>query len=341
MGYLIITPRNLEDAAVKELSSKGFKVAKSSYRKLTVEYKGDPKALLELRAPDDVLVFLTYFRDEYHYIGQLGNICDRIKEININEAIMCVKKIRELPEKMTFSVTASIIGKRKFTQDYLKDRIGKVLERDSMSYIKGGKPDLDFFLMIENEKVFLGLRLSKEPLHKRKYKRYTLPASLKANIAFSMLMIAEVKGNETVLDPVCGVGTIPIEAAFIGAKAIGFDKDEEAVKLAKKNAKKSGKEVNFEIKDATKTGLESESVDKIVANLPFGKQIEVKEREEFFNNLLKELFRILKRNGIAVLLTTNPKLIEAIARKTGFKVIETREISLFGLAPQIIKLKKI
>ncbi len=341
MQYIAITPRNLEDTALRELTAKGFKVVKKHYRKLIIDFNDSPKELLELRAPDDILIYLTDFRDEYHYKGQLGYICDRIREVDLTKPIEIVKSIRELPEKMTFSVTTSVIGERKFTQDYLKQRIADALKKDNLLFKKEGKPDLDFSLIIENDKVFFGLRLAKEPLHKRKYKKYTLPASLKANVAFSMLLIADVKKNETVLDPVCGVGTIPIEATFLGAKAIGFDRDPEAIKLAKKNLKKSGKEVVFEVRDATRTGLKTNSIEKVVANLPFGKQIAMGAHKQFFDKFLKEMNRILEKNGLAVLLTTHPKIIEPLVKNNGFKLIEAREISLFGLTPSILVLKKI
>lgn len=341
MRFIVITPRNLEDVASRELYRKNIKAGKEHYRKIIVDYDGEPSKLAELKAPDDVLIYLGEFRDTGHFTGNLIDLCKNLKKFDLKRAIEVCKKVREIPEKASFAITISTIGERNFTQEYLKKKVGETLSNNNLIFKEEGKPDLDFSLIIENEKVFFGLRLFKEPLHKRAFKKFTLPASLKSNLAFAMLDLADVSQEDVVLDPMCGIGTIPIEAAFIGAKAIGFDINEESIKLAKKNAKKAGKEINFEVKDATKTGLDKESIDKIVSNLPFGKQVSIDSNKELFRKFLKEIARILKKGGKAAFLTTHVKLIKALAKEANLKLIASREISLFGLEPVILIFRKV
>lgn len=336
MQYLILAPRNLEDVAAGELRRKNINVAKSQYRKIIIDYDKDPNTLNSLKAPDDVLVFLGNFKDTGHYSGLLDDLCKNLKKLNIEKAIETVKKIRSIPEDAKFSVTVSTVGERHFTQDYLKNKIGKTLTRKNLTYRKEGIPDLDFFLLIENADVFFGLRLFKDPLHKRAFKKYSMPASLKSNIAYAMLELIDVNSEDIFLDPMCGVGSITIEAAFMGAKAIGYDIKKDAIKLSLKNAKKAEKEITFEVRDATKTGLKEGSVDKIATNLPFGRQIVVDSNTKLFKNILIELKRIIKKSGKIALLSIHSELLKKLAKNIDLKLIHEREISLYGLSPKIL-----
>jgi len=341
MIYLVITPRNLEDISIKELNNKKIKIVRKLYRKILINFNDNPNDLSQLRSPDDVLIFLKEFKDRQHYIGNLQNIYTEIKKVDMSNALITCNKLRELNKDLTFSVTVSIIGKRKFTQDFLKRIIVKALKNKNLIFKNKGKPDLDFSIIIENETVFFGLRLFKEPLHKRDYKKHSLPASLKSNIAYSMLELANVTKKEIVLDPMCGIGTIPIEAAFMGAKPIGFDINSKSIHLAKKNAKKANKEIKFEQRNALNTKLFPNSIDKIVSNLPFGKQTSLVSKETFFKRFLKEASRILKKHGVCVFLTAHSRLISSLVRKINdLKIIHERNISLFGLNPKIIIIKK-
>ena len=154
MHYLIITPRNLEDISQKELEDKKIKIIRKYYRKLLVEYQGNPIDLYQLRAPDDVLIFLNSFSDTLHFDGKLDNLYKEIKKVNLSQAINLCKKVRLLSKNPTFSVTAPIAGKRKFSQDYLKQIIAKAIKNNNLQFKKEGKHDLDFSLIIDNKNVF-------------------------------------------------------------------------------------------------------------------------------------------------------------------------------------------
>ena len=341
MEYLLIVPRNLEDIAMRELKERYIKVISRQYRKILIEYNGKPTDLKELRAPDDVLVFLKEFKDIGHYTGKISLMYDQINSIDLTKAIAVCRQVRELPKEPTFAVTASIIGNRKMTQEYLKKAVAKALSTKGLIFKKEGKPDIDFNIMIEEDNINCGIRLFKDPLHKREYKKYSLPATLKPNIAYAMLSLAETTRKDKVLDPFCGVGTIPLEAASIGETARGIDINPEAIKKAQKNAKRANKPALFKKGDATETRLERESIDKIVTNMPFGKQSKLEQKRIFFNRLLREMSRILKPHGKAVLLTTSYQQIrESVKETREFSIAQVRSISLYGLTPTILILKK-
>jgi putative N6-adenine-specific DNA methylase len=53
-------------------------------------------------------------------------------------------------------------------------------------------------------------------LHKRGYRKLVSGAPLKETLAAAMIMISRWNPDRVLIDPFCGSGTIPIEAALIG-----------------------------------------------------------------------------------------------------------------------------
>ena len=70
--------------------------------------------------------------------------------------------------------------------------------------------------LIKNE-VSIGLDTSGESLHKRGYRKLSGKAPLTETLAAAMIMLSPWKADRILVDPFCGSGTIPIEAAMIGA----------------------------------------------------------------------------------------------------------------------------
>jgi len=58
------------------------------------------------------------------------------------------------------------------------------------------------------------------------------------------------------------------------------------------------------------------SVDKLVCNLPFGKRIGSRlENQRLYSSFFKEMLRILKPGGTAVLLTSEKELISQLVKR--------------------------
>ena len=85
--------------------------------------------------------------------------------------------------------------------------------------VKPDYPDVQVSTRLYRNEVTLSLDISGESLHRRSYRTAPGPATLKENVAAGILYrahwpkIAEQGG--TLLDPMCGTGTLPIEAALI------------------------------------------------------------------------------------------------------------------------------
>ena len=81
--------------------------------------------------------------------------------------------------------------------------------------VKLSDPDLYLNVHIANETVTLSLDSSGESLHKRGYRVANTEAPINEALAAGMLLMAGWKGETDFYDPMCGSGTLLIEAALI------------------------------------------------------------------------------------------------------------------------------
>jgi len=83
------------------------------------------------------------------------------------------------------------------------------------------QPDLRINVYLKNNQAIVSIDLSGESLHKRGYRVETTPAPLKEHLASAILLTAEwprlAKQGWGLIDPMCGSGTILIEAAMMAA----------------------------------------------------------------------------------------------------------------------------
>ena len=70
---------------------------------------------------------------------------------------------------------------------------------------------------IVKDQVLVGLDTTGVPLHKRGYRALTSRAPLSETLAAALLMLTPWKENRILVDPFCGSGTFPIEAALMAA----------------------------------------------------------------------------------------------------------------------------
>lgn len=81
------------------------------------------------------------------------------------------------------------------------------------------RPDLRVHVRLDRDRVQLSFDLAGQSLHRRGYRSETGPAPLKENLAAAILLRAGwpavAAAGGALIDPMCGTGTLPIEAAWI------------------------------------------------------------------------------------------------------------------------------
>ncbi|MBS0011029.1 MAG: class I SAM-dependent RNA methyltransferase [Bacteroidales bacterium] len=80
------------------------------------------------------------------------------------------------------------------------------------------EPDLVFNCHINEKQVSISLDSSLIPLFKRSYRRYGSAAPLNEVLAAGIIMMSGWNMTSPLLDPMCGSGTIPIEAALMARR---------------------------------------------------------------------------------------------------------------------------
>ena len=93
--------------------------------------------------------------------------------------------------------------------DYFRDKTG---ERPS---VRINNPDVLLNIHIAEDRCTLSLDSSGESLHRRGYRQDAVEAPLTEVVAAGRILMTGWKGECDLIDPMCGSGTIPIEAALI------------------------------------------------------------------------------------------------------------------------------
>ncbi|WP_422092213.1 THUMP domain-containing class I SAM-dependent RNA methyltransferase [Tenacibaculum ovolyticum] len=205
-----ITMAGLEGVLVDELRKLGAQDVKEGIRNVT--FKGDTgfmyKANIALRTAIRILKPI-----------KKSKIFD---EEDLYEAIQRVKWDRYIDVDGTFAIGA-VVNSKNFTTNshYIslksKDAIAdyfmhKYKKRPNVDL---KYPDVKIHIHIHNEWLTISLDSSGDSLHKRGYRSATNIAPINEVLAAGLVLLSGYKGEENFIDPMCGSGTILIEAAMI------------------------------------------------------------------------------------------------------------------------------
>ena len=72
-------------------------------------------------------------------------------------------------------------------------------------------------VFLNKDRVMIGLDTTGESLHKRGYRKLVSKAPVAENLAAGLIMLTPWNKDRILVDPFCGCGTIPIEAAMMAA----------------------------------------------------------------------------------------------------------------------------
>jgi putative N6-adenine-specific DNA methylase len=126
-----------------------------------------------------------------------------------------------LDETRTFAVEAvgrtEALGHTHFTALRVKDAVADALRerRGSRPDVNAGDPDVRIVAHLAGDRASLALDLAGEPLFKRGWRLAQTEATLKETLAAAVLRACGYDGTRPLIDPMCGSGTLAIEAALI------------------------------------------------------------------------------------------------------------------------------
>jgi len=209
MEIIAKTLYGLEDILAKELIELGADDVQIGNRVVT--FSGDKellyKANFHCRTALRILIPIVEFNAK-----NPDEVYEKIKEIDWTNYI---------PEKKTFAIDAVVhsetFNHSKFVAYRAKDAIvdwfgERELQRPS---VRINNPDIQLHLHISHTDCTLSLDSSGESLHKRGYRLEETEATLNEVLAAGMILKTGWNGESNFVDPMCGSGTLLIEAVLI------------------------------------------------------------------------------------------------------------------------------
>nr|XP_028580804.1 THUMP domain-containing protein 2 isoform X2 [Podarcis muralis] len=164
-------------------------------------------------------------------------------------------------------------------------------------------PDIEIFVHLNDIYSVIGIPVFRLPLASRSYIK---TAGLRSTVAWAMASLAEIKAGAFVLDPTCGLGTILLEAAteWPNVHYLGTDISDSQLEGAYTNIKAAGLVDKIGLLKASVTALpfQSESIDVVLADIPFGKKFKITKDMTLLPDVFQEIERVLCGGGIVVLL---------------------------------------
>ena len=297
----------LEPVLAKELAQLGANDVQIGRR--MVSFKGDKELLyranFQLHTAIRILKPIKHFR-----ALSADDVYEGVKDIDWSEFIALDK---------TFSVDSVVFSEEfrhsKFVAYKVKDAIvDQFRERTGKRpNISITNPDIRLHIHIAEDQCTLCLDSSGESLHRRGYRQESVEAPLNEVLAAGMIMMTGWQGETDFIDPMCGSGTLLIEAALIARNMApglfrkefafekwpdfdadlfdkiynddsqerefnhhiyGYDVDIKAVNTARLNAKAAGLTSDITVTEQDfKNFTKPQNKSIIVTNPPYGERI--------------------------------------------------------------------
>jgi 23S rRNA G2445 N2-methylase RlmL len=194
--------------------------------------------------------------------------------------------------------------------------------------------DIEIWVNLIGSEFICGLRLSDASMRHGEYKTAHVPASLRPSVAAAMVRLSQPEKEDVFLDPMCGAGTILIERGLAEwhALLLGGDIDNEALRAAAENIGPRHKPRQLFKWDACRLPLCPHSIDRIVCNPPFGgKSHSRRSLPALYKGFFKEVGRVLKPGGLAVILTSKRGLTKSVLKEIpALQIIRNQSLRILG-----------
>ena len=232
----------------------------------------------------------------------------------------------------TFKVTTDRYGKQqKIDSKDFSQKFGGLVNDESGWRAKMKDQDCLLQAYIGEKDFHLGFSLTNHsgPLFYRNICFFGRTPT-KATICAALLRLAEPKPGDILLDPMCGVGCIPIEAAtsYELSTVFGSDNFDKCLESFSGNlnsfdrAKLPLKRIQVGLFDAVNLPYRDNTIDVIVTDMPFGKRVGKKFiNRTLYKDCLLELARISRYGARLVVLTTDRTAMQnSLGSKIGRKL---------------------
>ncbi|MCR5153845.1 MAG: class I SAM-dependent RNA methyltransferase [Lachnospiraceae bacterium] len=200
----------LESVLKNEITDLGYEIVKVEDGKVT--WKGDATAFaranVNLRTTERVLLKVGEFHAETFEELFVGTKNLPWEEFLPADAKFWVTKANSVKSKLFSPSDIQSIMK--------KAMVERMKEHYHISWFNEDGASYPVRVAILKDEVSVGIDISGDSLHKRGYRKLSSKAPITETLAAALIMLTPWNKDRILVDPFCGSGTIPIEAAMIG-----------------------------------------------------------------------------------------------------------------------------
>ena len=211
--YRLMAPCHfgLEAVLKKEIIDLGYDILQVEDGRVTFE--GDAEAICRAN---------IFLRTAERVLIQVG----RFKAVTYDELFEGIKALEWeefIPKDGKFWVTkASSIKSKLFSPSDIQRIVKKAMverlkSEYSVSWFEEDGADYPVRVFLMKDEVIVGLDTTGDSLHKRGYRKLASKAPISETLAAALIMLTPWKKDRILVDPFCGSGTFPIEAAMMAA----------------------------------------------------------------------------------------------------------------------------
>ncbi len=290
-----------------------------------------------LRTADNLYMLIHRFRVGPHK-KHLADIQYEISRLDLSFAVK-----KRYGGMVRFKVNASRMGHHTYSRFDAAEAAAKGIARRDSRFREdvAGAHQVEFRLDIYHEDSIFAVRLTDASYRYRSNRRRFTTAALRPTVAHALVWASSPQEEDRFIDPCCGSGTILSERlAYPYSQIYGGDLSAEAVEATIEN---TGFHERLEIKhwDARNLPIDAAAVDKVITNLPFGRKISAGENiPKLYDDLLREMKRIVKNDGVILCLTDAGDAVQDAVEKLHLSCSPLATLCLKGVYPTLYRLNK-
>jgi tRNA (guanine6-N2)-methyltransferase len=258
---------------------------------------------------------------------------------NFTRLLKNIDKVIEPKTYRTLAINAA--GSQSSVMQRIKQEIAQSLNLEIL-------PDTgDLYLRIRRTKHNwqVLIRTTPRPLATRDWRMYDMPGALNGPLAHAMTLLSDVKSDDTVVNLMCGSGTLLIELLMqernLEYTPIGIDYSADVLAGARENIQQANVIADFVCGNIINAPFRSNFADVVIADLPFGQLVGSHDANTLlYPQVMQSAYRILKTNGKFVFITHEVKLAQKSIQDRLWSNVEEIIVSQRGLHPRIFILRK-
>lgn len=251
----------VEAVLKREITDLGYEIEQVEDGRVT--FKGDALAVARanifLRTAERVMIVVSRFKATTY-----DELFEGIKALDWDNYI---PKDGKFWVKKASSVKSALFSPSDIQSIVKKAIVESLKNKYNIDWFDEDGDEYPIRVFLYKDEVIVALDTSGESLHKRGYRKNTAKAPISETLAAALIMLTPWRKDRILVDPFCGCGTFPIEAALIAANiAPGLEREFTAENwtniIDKKCWYEAVNEANDQIDMDIETDIQGYDIDK-------------------------------------------------------------------------------